>query len=217
MKKILAVLGFGAIVATGAFAQLSFGVTELQYYEEGVTAQQAFEDLKTMNGVYFGGFAELTIKKLGFGASFSISPTVEGYDGNYQVTALDQMAYDVNLYLAYHLFGGKAFIDPIVQAGIGMYAYNYQDPIAAEYYYEDNYYTYGLVDQDDPLAASMYYDIGVGLGINLGHIGVFTKVMYNQLIDGVIMGTDDYSGDAYEIPAMDPMPVKVTFGAKIIL
>lgn len=215
MKKLIAAAALAALVAGGAFAQLSFGVTGVQYYQEDENGNlpsfdQVVQDLQDGTGVYYGGFVELTLHKLGFGFAFNYS-TIEGYNSDYMLdSAYDQISYDGNFYLAYHLFGGRAFIDPILQLGIGMTAFDWKNKDA--YIADSNW-----ADQDDPMMASMYWDAGVGLGINLGPVGVFTKLMWNSLIDGVVTGTNDYTGEEYEIPAFDPMPFKVIVGAKIIL
>jgi len=97
----------------------------------------------------------------------------------------------------------------------------------------DNYY-YGMgsyyVSKDSPLYASLYWDVGFGLGINLGIVGVFVKGAYNMNLEGVLKGTaGDYGyyygpagqeylpGQEYDILPWIVSPFKWTFGAKIIL
>ncbi len=225
----------GALVATGAFADLSFGISGVQYFDDdSTTVQEAFKNLQDGVGVFYGGFVEITGKHMGLGASFNFN-----MDDSYGVTAMDTMQYDFNLYMSYHLFGNHFFIDPFVNFGIGMNAYAYQDAAAAKQYMKDYYdymyiYPYpedAYIDEDDPLYASLYCDFSAGLGINLGGIGIFVKGSYVMPLDGVVKGTydddiydyDQYwlyyisPGDEYDIPAWFTSNFKWTFGARINL
>jgi hypothetical protein len=211
MKRIVLGLVMVGLVSVGAFAQLTFGVSAVQYYPENPdgtmpSVQQAWEDFKTGDNMYYGGTAEIIFSKLGLGFSFNYSPS---FDDNGDPID-DQYAYDANGYLAYHLFGGRAFIDPILQAGFGVMAYDYSDKEA--YIAAGNY-----ADQDDPLSASLYWDAGLGLGVNLGPVGIYAKVMFNTIIPDSYKGTDDVTNMEYYIPPFDPLPIKWIFGGKIIL
>lgn len=228
MKKLLAVLALSAVVASGAFAQLTVGFTGVQYFDSDSTGiQQAFENLKDGQGVYYGGFVEIIGRNMGLGVSFNFVPQ-STYD--YMSSAFDMMDYDVNVYLSYHLFGGRAFLDPFVNLGIGMRAYDYMDKDAAISAI-DPYNTYNpYISEDSPLYGSLYWDAAVGLGVNLGPLGVFVKAAYNMNIKGVMKGTAgddgyDYAGDGvyypagatYEIQPWDVKAFKWVFGAKLIL
>ena len=118
-------------------------------------------------------------------------------------------SYDLNLYLSYHLFGGRAFIDPFLQGGFGMNAYDFKNS-------EDKTSSNSL-GPDDPLFASAYWDFGAGLGLNLGGLGIFFKGAYMVPMEGALTGTD-WDGNEYDImPWYLNGDFKWTFGAKLIL
>ncbi|OHE67042.1 MAG: hypothetical protein A2Z99_18650 [Treponema sp. GWB1_62_6] len=222
MKRMIAALALGALIATGAFAQLMFGISGVQYFQEDENGDlpsigEAWTQFQDGEGVYMGGFVELAISKLGFGIAFNYDELLASDYGFFD-PAYDQWSYDVNFYLAYHFFKARSFLDPFVQMGIGQTAFDYMNKD------EISIATNGA-DKDDPMMASMYWDFGAGLGVNLGPVGVFAKAMFNSQLEGVVKGTRDnndpyytyYAGDEYDIPAFDPMPFKWIFGAKLIL
>ena len=222
MKKMLIVLAMATFVATGVFAQLTFGITGLQYYQEDENGDlpsisDAWKDFEDGNSVYYGGFVEVIGRKLGLGLSFNYAP--DQMNAYSMTPEYDLMSYDVNLYLSYHLFGGRSFLDPFLQAGIGMMGWDYmnkddlEDLIGGE-----------NVDDNDPLMASAYWDVGFGLGVNLGPVGIFAKAMFNREIKDAVKGEYDndfydplLAGKEYDIPAYGTMPFKWVFGAKILL
>lgn len=224
MKKLIAILALGALVVTGAFAELTLGVSGAQYYQEDANGnlpslQDAWKDFQEGNGVYYGGFAEILGRHWGLGLAFNYDPLQDGIDpetGSPNPFG-DFMSYDVNLYLSYHLFGGAAFLDPFVEAGFGITAFDYQnkdelnnDPLVAPY-----------IDDDDPLYASAYTTVGLGLGLNLKPIGVFFKANWCKEGKSPVKGTYDSdtpnAGQQYDISQWSVMPFRWTFGAKLIL
>ncbi len=205
MKKTILVLTILAFVATGAFGQLVLGISGVQYYQEDIngdlpTLSEAWGDFKDGTGVYGGVFAELIMGKTGLGLSFNQQTFSD------PIPALDMWNYDINLSLSYHVFGGRAFIDPFLQAGIGEMAYDYKDKVAAAAELLTTF-------TEDPLLASIYYDFGLGLGVNLGSIGVFFKAMWNVQSDEPVTAQDNYT-TLFPWPVM---PFKWVFGAKLIL
>lgn len=206
MKKIFMALSMVTLITTAAFGQLVFGVTGVQYYEEDTAIAESWEQFKDGDGVYWGGYAEIIMNKLGFGVSFN-QQTDADPDGD---TKFDMWNYDANFFLSYHLFGGRAFLDPFLQAGVGLMAYDYKNKDELEDWYE-SMDMYDMVS-DDPLFGSLYYDFGLGLGVNLGSIGIFAKAMWNIQSDEPLY-SDDY-GPVFEWPVM---PFKWIFGAKLIL
>lgn len=213
MKKLFVALMLIAFVTTGAFAQIVLGVTGVQYYQQDEngnlpTLSESWADFQEGTGVYWGGYAEIILGKLGLGLSFNQQTYKDpfyslGFDG-LPAEAFDQWNYDVNFFMSYHLFGGRAFIDPFLQAGVGMIAYDWKnkDLLSSNY-----------TVSEDPMMASTYFDFGLGLGINLGGIGIFAKGMWNvQSNEPVTSG--DYG---VALPSWPIMPFKWVFGAKLIL
>ncbi|HAE21652.1 MAG TPA: hypothetical protein DCG47_04920 [Spirochaetaceae bacterium] len=204
MKKALLVLTLAVFVATGAFAQIVLGITGVQYYEEVngklPTVKEAWADFKEGTGVFWGGYGEIVLGKLGLGLSFNQQTFKDEFE-----RALDTWNYDVNFFLSYHLFGGRALLDPFLQAGVGMMAFDYKDKEAARAFYTLT---------DDPLFASSYFDFGLGLGINLGGIGIFGKGMWNVQSDEPLYSQEDGGTPIFSWPIL---PFKWVFGVKLIL
>lgn len=205
MKRTLLVLAIVALLTTGAFGQVVLGVTGVQYYEKVdgnlPTLSQAWSDFRDGTGVYWGGYGEIILHNLGLGLSFNQQTFADPVDPAY-----DMWNYDVNFFLSYHILGGRSLIDPFLQAGVGEMAYDYKNKDAARAGdYPDL--------TDDPLFASIYTDFGLGLGINLGGIGIFAKGMWNVQSDKPLYSQ---TGDVplFEWPIM---PFKWVFGAKLIL
>jgi opacity protein-like surface antigen len=226
-KKLLLVLAIVMIVTTGAFAQLTFGITGNQYAFEDEAGNlpslsSVWDDFKEGRGTYWGFFGEIILGKLGLGLAFNYQNVPEfGYDfdgdGTVQSDELypEMWSYDANVYLSYHILGGRSFLDPFLQAGLGKNAYDFKN--------KDDKTIYNSLGPDDPLFASPYWDFGAGLGINLGGLGIFIKGAYIVPMEGVLTGTswpDEFDGSTFEY---DIMPwylngdFKYTFGAKLIL
>ncbi len=210
MKRTLLVLAIVALLTTGAFGQIVLGITGVQYYEKDAsgnlpTLSQAWSDFKDGTGVYWGGYGELILHKLGLGLSFN-QQTYSNSDILSPDYGLDMWNYDVNFFLSYHILGGRSFIDPFLQAGVGEIAYDYKDKAAARLVYPDL--------TDDPLFGSIYTDFGFGLGINLGGIGIFAKGMWNVQSDKPLYSQTNSGVEIFSWPVM---PFKWVFGAKLIL
>jgi hypothetical protein len=211
MKRSIAVLALLALVATGAFAQLAIGFTGA-IYDENLDFGNAADRFQNGDHIFYGPFVELGLGKLALGLSANFSFYKEDYsyyqDGSYM---MDMMDYDVSLYLQIHAFKYKSFIDPFFEAGIGMMAKDYQS--------EDD-----DPDTDNPLMATKYTQLGAGLGVNLGAIGVFTKVLY-MFPFGNVESSDVWvtnsDGTAYKVTyTIDDYPLnklKIYLGAKLIL
>jgi len=230
MKKFIAIFALGALVVTCAFAELTLGISGAQYYMENSNGnlpslQDAWKNFREGTGVYYGGFAEILGRHWGLGLAFNYTPTGGIYDqyyygGTLSLDDFQTMSYDVNLYLSYHLFGGAAFLDPFVEAGFGITAFAYlnkdklnKDTAIAPY-----------IDDNDPLFASSYTTVGLGLGLNLKPIGVFFKANWCKEGKSPVKGTydSDYydpnkAGEEYYIDQWFVMPFRWTFGAKLIL
>ncbi|AEJ19699.1 hypothetical protein [Gracilinema caldarium] len=226
MKKFIITLTLSALVVASASAELCFGISGVQYYIEDENGNwpslgRAWSDFQEGNGVYYGGFAEILGRHWGLGLAFNYNPLQDGINpvtGNPDPYG-DFWSYDVNLYVSYHFFGGAAFLDPFVEAGLGMVAFDYQDKDKLNKDVEVARY----VDDDDPLFASAYTTVGLGLGMNLKPIGFFFKLNWCKASDNFIKGTYDSDsvngtpGDEYYIDPWFVMPLRWTFGAKLLL
>jgi hypothetical protein len=211
-KKALLILAILAFVATGAFGQIVIGVTGNQYAFEDVDGNlpslpSVWNDFKEGVGTYWGLFGEVIFHKLGIGLAFNYQDVP---DFTYNTIDYTEMwSYDANVYLSYHILGGRSFLDPFLQAGLGINAYDFKDQSVKD--------VFNSMGPDDPLFASPYWDFGAGLGINLGGLGIFLKGAYIVPMDSVLTGTD-WSGLEYDIqPWYLNGDFKYTFGAKIIL
>jgi hypothetical protein len=222
MKKIFLALAMVALITTGAFGQIVLGITGNQYVFEGEdgsvpTLGSAFEDFQDGVGTYWGLFGEIILGKLGFGLAFNYQDVPNFYYDEFYETNVyyeEMWSYDLNIYASYHLLGGRSFLDPFLQAGFGMNAYDFKNA-------EDKN-EFNSLGPDDPLFASPYWDFGAGLGLNLGGLGIFFKGAFMVPMDGALVGETwpDIDGNTYEYeiwPWYLNGDFKWTFGAKLIL
>jgi hypothetical protein len=206
MRRFIAVATFIALIGSAAFAQLMvYGSGAIRTDSSDLAAS-----FKSFGGkdTFWGGGAELVFGNLGIGASANVS--------FYNDVGIDWMDYDATAYLSYHLFGGRAFLDPFGEVGGGQmgsdYAKSKEKPSALG---------------DKPVAANYYWYAAPGVGINLGGIGVFGKFAFNFLIDtrdtypngDYVPQVGSYSLDANGNPVVTPiMPAyRFQLGVKLIL
>ena len=232
MKKTILIVTLLALVTGGLFAEITFGLSGVQYYQKDANGnwpslKQVFEDFNNGQGVFYGAFAEILGKNWGVGLSFNYQPPAtyddyDNYSGTYEDHLFDLYTYDVCLYLSYHFLGGAAFLDPFVEGGIGMVAY--------DYYYKEELNSYAAldpyIDDDDPLIASAYLTMGAGLGVNIKPVGFFIKANFVRPSFGQVKGKYDANyydplkaGQEYLILSIADilMPLRWTIGAKLIL
>jgi hypothetical protein len=202
-KKLALAVVLAALVGSGAFAQLMFGVSGALYMDttEGVNANQILDQFKSGENIWYGGFLEIAGKHIGLGFSFNSSAAIVD-----PITKFTNQNYDAALYLAYHLFGARALIDPIGEFGVGALAQ--------------------MNDQSSNLYAGTAYWYGaLGLGVNLGPIGIFAKFAYDFKIGQHLTQTDE-AGNKIDIPYYQAndlveagyMPnFRLTAGVKLIL
>jgi hypothetical protein len=194
MKRTFALaLGIALIAATGVWAQLAIGATGAVYATGGTPTESIVDDFKNGEGVFYGPLIEIGMRNMALGASFNWSKYTEYFGA----TPKEMIDWDLNGYVQGHLFGYKAAIDPFLEAGFGMMAKDYADPVDAG---------------DDPLLAVKYFQAGAGLGINLGALGVFAKVLYMIPTDTVESSTGMYLLEEYPLEDL-----KVFVGAKLML
>jgi len=209
-RKLIAIIALAALVTTGAFAQLALGFTGASYSD--TTARDAFANFRTGEGVFYGPFVELGLGGLALGVSgnFSFYQQDMSYnqDGSYIVKMVD---YDVAGYLQGHLFGYKSFLDPFVEAGIGQMGTSFANR-------NDN------PNPGTPLYATNYWQIGAGLGLNFGGLGIFTKILYmtpfSEPATASYTYTDSYGAQQtgyYDLQKYPLKRPKVILGAKLIL
>ncbi|MGB4571703.1 MAG: hypothetical protein WBH97_02660 [Rectinemataceae bacterium] len=196
-KTIVPVLVFALLVSTGAFAQLALGWTGATYYNSGVSTSQVIQDFQDGNGIFYGPFVELGMGKLALGGAFNFS-FYNQVDPYAPAQVVEMMDYDGNFYMQGHLFGYKSLLDPFLEVGIGRMATDYADSA------DDP-------DSDNPLRGTNYWQAGGGMGVNLGPLGVFAKLLYMMPI-GAVETNSNYSLENY--PLKD---LKVFVGAKLIL
>jgi hypothetical protein len=182
MKKIMAALLFAAVLGSGAFAQLMVGVSGALHMDEKLSASEIRDRFQKGDGIFYGPTFEIAGRHLGVGLTGNVS----SYERDVYVQAWDQSGlsftgpvlhqimqftdYDLTLYLSYHLFGGHAFLDPFGEFGGGVLATGFKNDADTQTY---NPY------QGDFFAASYYWYAALGLGVNLGPIGLYGKFSFN--------------------------------------
>lgn len=221
MKKFLAVFLLVAVVGTGAFAQITLGVSGALHMDSQLSASDIQARFAKGEGIFYGPFVEVIFGNLGLGLNANLSfYTGAGSLSPYMVdiTGIPMVDYDIDLYLSYHLFGGRAFLDPFGEIGFGVMATTFAS--------EANQ---AVIPWDGPLLASSYWYGALGLGINLGGIGIFGKFAYNNLLPTPVsaewkagQGTGEtelpgYGYDTVLFPNGYLPKYRVTFGVKLIL
>jgi hypothetical protein len=175
-KKITIALILAVALGSGAFAQLMIGGSGAMYFDTtvGLTAEQIANSFGADENTWYGGFLEIAGKNIGVGFSFNSSPSYTDSLG------FVWSNYDAAFYIAYHLFGAKAFLDPLGEFGIGALA-------------QTN-------DQSSNIVTGTGYWYGAaGLGINLGPLGVFAKFAYDFKLPNHLK-VDDELGNKVEVP-----------------
>ncbi len=202
-KRLIALAAVLAIATTGAFAQLAIGATGALYSDSDLAPEDIVARFQNGDGIYYGPFIELGLGKLalGFSANFSF------YTEDWGFMQPEMMDIDGAFYLQGHLFRYRSFLDPFVEAGAGMmmkdYANKDEDP-----------------DEDNPLLATKYVHVGGGLGLNLGGLGIFGKLLYmfpiNEPVTAIFEAPDGSTFE-YNLEKYPIRKLKFYLGAKIIL
>lgn len=205
-RKLIALIAMVALAGTGAFAQFALGVSGAVYDNSSDLTvdgfSQAWDDIRHGDG-YLGFFVEVGMDNLAVGASFNASMYDESWGST---TTYEMMNVDANLYLQGHLFKYDAFLDPFLEVGVGRMSKDYRNSI------DDP-------DEDNPLLASYYWDVGLGMGVNIGSVGVFLKGLYNIKIGDPVTGEyRDWYGNLveYDLAEYPVSNLKFIFGAKIM-
>jgi hypothetical protein len=179
MKKILFALLFVALVSSAAMAQLMLGVSGALHMDKKLGAKDISQRFQDGEGIFYGPLIEIVGKNLGVGIAgnvsfYSLDQNFYDNSGNLLYSKSFKMTdYDLTAYLMYHLFGGKAFLDPFGEFGGGIVATGFQNDSDNQQYnpYDSKF-----------LMASYYWYAGLGLGVNLGPIGIFGKFSFNYPI-----------------------------------
>ncbi|WP_020611915.1 hypothetical protein [Sediminispirochaeta bajacaliforniensis] len=199
---------------SGLFAlKLSLGFSGALYMDREEIDSSSGEDIWSHfaegEGVYYGVNAELLFKKLALGLYTYFSFYNWDY---YDVLSSDDYSYDmidvdVNLSLSYHIFGTTAFLDPFFEGGFGTMTASIDS-------YERDGSSYDL-NEPFTFLAREYCFLGLGLGVNFGGIGFYTKFQYHGSIGPVEFDSDKYgSFTTSDFPFKE---AKVIIGGKIIL
>jgi hypothetical protein len=204
-RKLIAIIAMVALAGTGAFAQLAIGISGAAYSNaEQLTTDgfaKAWENIRNGDG-YLGFFIEVGMDNLAVGAAVNASV----YDQDWGFFTTEMINVDANLYLQGHLLKYKSFIDPFLELGFGRMSKDFRNS-------DDD------PDEDTPLMASYYWDVGGGLGINIGSIGIFLKGLYNIKIGEPVTGQCyDEEGEfvTYDLIAFPISNLKFIFGAKVM-
>ncbi len=203
-KKLAAVLAIAVLVLAGASAQLMLGVSGALPMDSSMSATEIKDAFTSGDFIMYGGFLELGMGNIGFGASVNTYSYYDSFFGQ------EMMVIDGDAFVSYHLFKAKAFLDPFAELGFGILGSQYASNTT--------------VTAQDFLSASYYWYAAAGVGINLGPIGIFGKFAYNYALAQKVSYDDEYGNPQY-YAAFDPyntgsayIPAfRITLGAKLIL
>ena len=198
MKKILVVLVLCVLGAAGAFADLALGLNGALYMADeelaAATGRSIAAAFRDGEGIYYGLMAEFMGKHMGLGLQFMGS--------TYDTLIGDRMLdLDTNLYLSAHVLGSRFVVDPTIDAGLGYIFKDWADDSLDD-------------DPDNPIAATAYWYLGAGVGVNIWRLGIYTKFMWHFPM-GALQGSG--GGIDYTIEEFGLKPYKIMLGAKFIL
>lgn len=206
-KKFLAVLALAAVVGSGAFAQLAIGASGALYDDSFDSAGSIVDRFQSGKDIFWGPFIELGLDKFALGFSANFSKYAEDFGWG---TTYDMLNMDYTFYVQGHPLGYKFIIDPFVEAGGGYMAKDYAKS-------EDD------PDPDNPLLKTGYFQLGGGLGVNLGALGIFAKFDYlfpsGQDATATVKYYDAYGAEQSYTYSLANYPItrmKFMLGAKII-
>ena len=200
-RKFIAVLALAALVVAGASAQLMIGVSgALPLADDNASYQQIADQFKTGEGIFYGGFVELGLGRVGFGLSAN---TMKAYSSTW---AQYVDIIDADFYASFHILGARSLLDPFAELGMGVIGTEWDEPTALQ--------------SSDWIDASYYWYVALGLGVNLGPVGISAKFAYNNAV-----GTDVELDDGNPAPKFGTFlfgeeylpPCRVTIAAKLIL
>lgn len=213
-KRLIAVLAILTVAAAGAFAQIGLGLNAAIYSDTGMSLREFGDRLDRGEGVFYGPFIELALGKTALGLSGNFSFYDEDWsfaqDGSWLVPMMD---FDLTLYAQGHLISYRSFLDPFLEAGLGVMGKDYADDA------DDP-------DWDNPIMATTYFQAGGGFGINLGGLGIFIKGLYLfplGTVESTIYIDDDGNPITppvevtYDLAEYPLRRLKLILGAKIIL
>jgi hypothetical protein len=195
-KKLTAVLVLAAMLVAGASAQLMIGVSgALPLDSKDTSYSQISDQFESGEGIFYGGFVELAMHQVGFGFSAN-TMTMRDYwfDANMDIV-------DADLYVSFHLFGARALLDPFAELGYGVIGSEWENGT-------------------DWVDASYYWYGALGLGVNLGPVGVFAKFAYNHAVSTPVELDDGSNAPSfgYYLFGQPYLPrYRVTIAAKLIL
>ncbi len=208
-KRVFAAIAILTVAAAGAFAQIGLGLNAAIYSDTKMSMSEFSSRLREGEGVFYGPFIELALGKtaLGLAGNFSFYEEDWSYaqDGSFPVPMVD---FDLTLYAQGHLIKYRAFLDPFLEAGLGVMGKDYasDDPSVDP-------------DPDNPIMATTYFQAGGGLGLNFGGLGIFIKGLYLFPL-GTVEGTyyDEFGApQTYDLATYPLRRLKLIAGAKIIL
>jgi len=171
MKTTAIAFILAAGMAVSAFAGPTFSLTGniAAGLSETPTFEEALQSLTENPNPLWGLGWELTLRHFGFGGTYMVNFSRD--DANQW--ALDW--YGEAIYVSYHLFGGGAFIDPFVQAGVGCSG---QVTIGPYYYYPYYPDTEDADFMPQGLMISLFPSVGAGVAMHLEGFTVGAKLKY---------------------------------------
>jgi len=167
-------------------------------------------------GIFYGVNGEILFDQwaLGLYTYFSFYEFEYTFNSGSNTGRFEMMDVDVNLSLSYHFFKARSVLDPFAEFGAGVISSN------VNAVYEDGTQIYGPDFDDDPfmILGTEYVFAGLGLGLNLGDLGLFSKVQYHTPV-GTPEGEIESGGSktSYEVDEFPLNDLKVILGLKLFL
>ncbi|MCF7913841.1 MAG: hypothetical protein K9L66_01595 [Spirochaetaceae bacterium] len=223
LKRTVILLLLLTVAVGGALAvDFSLGFSGALYMSDeqfdNSSGRSILERFGNGEGIFYGVNGEILFDQwaLGLYTYFSFYEFEYTYfDSTYKSGRFEMMDVDVNLSLSYHFFRARAVLDPFAEFGAGVISSN------VNAVYEDGAQIYGSASDEEPLMilGTEYVFAGLGLGLNLGDLGLFTKLQYHTPVGTPEGEIDNKDGTVtnYEVDEFPLNDLKVILGLKLFL
>lgn len=221
-KRVILLVLLFTLAAGGVCAvDFSLGFSGALYMSdeqfESSSGRSILDRFENGEGIFYGVNGEILFDQwaLGLYTYFSFYEFEYTFNNGSESGRFEMMDVDVNLSLSYHFFQARAMLDPFAEFGAGVISSN------VNAVYENGTQKYGSDSGEDPfmILGTEYLFAGLGLGLNLGDLGLFTKIQYHTPVgtpEGEIDNSDG-TVTSYEVDEFPLNDLKVILGLKLFL
>lgn len=181
MKRKLLIIVTLTILSSGIFADSkNIEVRLLGFVETSLKKNYDHFEEDDMLDNFYGASWEVIINNIGFGGHYGVNfESYNSFDYTNKYSKIWTMDWKGDMFISYHFFGAKSFIDPFIELGVGNAGRTYLNKLEKSYNSYNSYVT----------NMSLFPYIAAGCSFNLGGLLLGGKINYNH--DGMeIPGTN---------------------------